>query len=213
VLYKDTATVEDEVLPHSEVWGKIIVAPGQKARRDTEWPPLFDEIRKGKAAGIIHVTAYGYHSIRRGISLESTEVWHRVPEDERSPETFLPAYLENRRKEECDVWKELVGVARQAPNDPWLMTVVTKQDLWADQQEEVHQFYTDGSYSDVIRDTRSGLGGKKLRHEVAFASFIIQNFVGPADQTLAETVGGFDQKKQIDSIDRLSTLIEELISP
>lgn len=212
-IYKDTATVEDEILPNADVWSRIIVAPGQKDRRTNVWPDLFEEIRAGEAAGIIHVTAYGYHSIRRGTSLKGTTHWQRLPEDKRTIDAFMPAYLEDKREEECDVWSDVISVASQAPNHPWLMTLVTKQDLWADREEQVRQFYKNGSYSGAIRDIEQVVGERNVRHEVTFASFIIQNFLGPEDEVLAKTVGGFDQNKQIESVNRLSTLIEELISP
>jgi len=211
--YKDTAIAEEGILPNSEVWSKIVVAPGQEDRRQKVWPTLYEQIRAGEAAGIIHVGAYGYHSLRKGRSLKSTGHWQRLPEGERTQEAFLNAYLQSQRDHECEIWEEVTGVAADAPNNPWLMTLVTKQDLWSNLDDEVRSFYRNGSYSTSVRDIERRKGKENVRNEVAFASFIIQNFLGPEGEVLAETVGGFDRRKQLESITRLSTLIDELIRP
>ncbi len=120
----------------------FIDTPGQALHK----PARVDAIRQamaGRVEGIIDVVCYGYHE-GRGKRSEA------VTQDDRAN----PDYLEARRTTEIqglNEWTPLLGGDRTAP---WLLTVVTKADLWWDRHTDVLKYYESGEYVDALGDVR-----------------------------------------------------------
>jgi hypothetical protein len=87
----------------------------------------------------------------------------------------------HRREEiqQLNEWNQLLG-------DPltshWLITVVTKADLWWDRQQEVIEYYNKGAYFDALGEA------KELRQRVLPYSSVFHKFYGEAPMA-----GSFDQ--------------------
>jgi len=110
-------------------------APGYRDRR-------IREIRKamaGGVTGVINVVSYGYHEY---------DVGSKIPVN--ADGSTKEAFLKKHRQFELDAlyeWTELLG-APETTN--WMITVVTKADLWWDRRKEVMGYYISGDYYDAL---------------------------------------------------------------
>lgn len=188
-----------------DVFGTMIIPPGQESRRDYHWPELYDFLSEGKSAGVIHVVSYGYHSIQ-------TLPYRQVNpfQDGMSKDDFLNGYLQSRRQKEIDVLKTLQPHLMQAPGKIWMLTLITKQDLWWDQREDVRNWYRNEPYRSPIREIEKSRGEQNFQHEWASASLISQNFVDGEGTRLASTVAGYDEITKAANLKQLKTVISEL---
>jgi hypothetical protein len=111
-------------------------------------------------AGIINVVSYGFHEARVGKE-------HAIADGSVHAE-----FLEQQQKQEIDAlgeWTELLGDSSVAG---WLMTVVTKADLWWNRRDEVMSHYAQGSYAQALGSARG------LRPVVIEYCSVFQKFYG-----------------------------------
>lgn len=113
---------------------RLVDTPGQRFHDSRR----FNAIRAASAGGvdgIINVVSFGYHEYNSAT----------LPAIDAAGVTDL-GFLERHRKIEIEALKEWTpfftpSVAR------WMMTVITKADLWWDEKESVISHYSDGIYS------------------------------------------------------------------
>lgn len=202
--YEESLTIERYSLKHNEDV-QVLVPPGQAHRRPTEWPVLQADIAAGKFRGIILVCAYGYHSIG-----EISYTQHRLYQDDQ--DAFLRSYLEDRRKDELAVLNQLSPQIQVSPTKMWLLTLVTKQDLWCNENQEVEAYYRDGKYGKAISKLLENTDLKSFRHEIAFSSLVISNFVTGRDERLQDNTAGYDHARCSQSLRRLLEIVDALKS-
>ena len=92
----------------------------------------------------------------------------------------------------------------------WLLTVVAKQDLWADQADEVTRHYRTGEFADAVARVGGGKDGRMYRGELAFVSLVMNNLVDSDRVVLAKNVAGYDQPQQAASLLSLFKTIADL---
>jgi GTPase SAR1 family protein len=146
---------------------KVIDTPGQDyARAQRERRKAILQAQQSKRLGIINVVAYGYHE---GV----TDVANAVDPQGKAK----PNFLEDKRQDELQQlpeWTEILcgegGAAK------WIITLVTKSDLWWTPQTEqtVMQYYTSGEYF-----RRLG-SGQRVNHVVLPYCSIHKLFYGAA---------------------------------
>jgi energy-coupling factor transporter ATP-binding protein EcfA2 len=119
----------------------FVDTPGQYRSRRTR--AIREEITRD-ITGILNVACYGYHENkvdRKNAFTPTGDI------DE--------AFLEQKRKVEIDdaqSWAPLLGAPEFAD---WLITVVTKADLWWNRYDEVISHYSTGPYHQSLGDARS----------------------------------------------------------
>ena len=114
---------------HTKIKAELIVPPGQGHRRASTWTAYETAIAKGKVRGLILFGCYGYHSL--GVSYKGVKAYH----DGDSPKQFLPKFLKDQRQEEVAVLKRLVPAILSSTGKLWVLSLVTKQDLWMDNSD------------------------------------------------------------------------------
>ena len=200
--YKESYNVE-QYTRSDDPTSLILVAPGQDHRLLTSWSELQGPIASGQISGIIFVASYGYHSMT--VSYKT----HRVY-DETRPTDFLNDYLEFRRGEEIEVLKQLAPHVVSAPHPMWLLTAVTKEDLWWPECDTVEQYYREGPFAEATKSLFGNRGKIHFRTETEFVSLVINNFVTGRGEPLKETAAGYDFNRQSESLVRLLTAIDSL---
>lgn len=203
--YEESITQEGFSVP-GDVFGSLIVPPGQEIRQEQHWPDLYEILQAGKSAGVINVVSWGFHSIQ-DLGYEQTNSF----EAGMSKEEFVAAYTDNRRRREIDVVETLKPRLEDAPGDLWMITLATKQDLWWNDRMDVVNWYTDGPYGSVIRDIERSRGRQHFVHEYLSASLIIQNFVDGHGELLARTASGYDEPTKLAHLQRMKRTITELV--
>lgn len=147
----------------------VLVPPGQESLRATTWNDLVRDVTSGKSTVVIHVVSWGINAIEplpyRGVA---------GFQEGMSPEDAAIAFAARQRAREIETLREYTGHFSLAPNKLSLLTVVTKQDLWWDQREDVRRHY-EGEYAEIVEGLRRRVGDKNLSHKTWSVSLIAKN--------------------------------------
>jgi hypothetical protein len=170
---------------------KFIDTPGE-AQHTAKRRDAILKLYASRALGVINIVSYGYHesTIPRSTALDGSKASN--------------PYLSERRKIEIDYlagWTSLLA-GRNGPAS-WLITVVTKADLWwtPDREQEVLGHYRTGSYF-------AGLGeAQNIIHSVRSYSSLNQLFYRTAPMS-----GFYTDDQRIQDADSLIALLLEYSS-
>lgn len=185
--------------PHVE----IVVPPGQQHRRETSWTQLERDLAAGRFRGIILLGSHGYHTLGQ-VSYKTHKLF------KGDDEAFLNAYLKDRRNEEIAILERLSTHIAASSNPIWLLTLITKQDLWWLERAVVEQFYHAGKYARIIGEIENKKGSSNFRHEVLPVSLVISRFLTGKREHLADNVAGYDQSLQVSSLRILFETLDSL---
>jgi hypothetical protein len=120
---------------------------------------------------------------------------------------FLGRYLPDRRADELRVLRQLVPHLLACSQKVWLLSVVAKEDLWGDERQAVEAHYRTGDYGTEVAGLAATKNAANFRHELAFASLVINNFATGAGDLLKKNLEGYDHKAQVESVRRLVELV------
>ena len=132
----------------------VVVPPGQPHRRAEDWEELLERLAAGQFRGVMLFAAYGHHTLPQFGGYQA----HHLFEDTRP--RFVQAYLSDRREEEVRVAAQVAAALRKTPKPAWLLTCVTKQDLWWPDHAAVETFYNRGPFAEAFD---AGLGRMRPR--------------------------------------------------
>lgn len=167
----------------------FIDTPGQILHGDRRLKAIREAISLG-LSGVINVVSYGYHEGRIG----KKEALKR----DGSPRQN---FMEKMRKQELEAlgeWNTILGGPEMCN---WLITVVTKADLWWKEHEEVLHHYTNGPYYLHLGDA------KNLSNTVVEYCSVLHKFYG--ETPLA---GTFDEQDRVRTRGNLLRIILEAVS-
>ena len=202
--FRESIDSEEYTLP-GPVPVVLIVTPGQKRRRATNWPEMYRLLSAGKARAAINVVSWGYHST----ALEYEQ--HRIYEDGLTPTQYVERYIDYSRKDEIDSLKELSPHLESTQGHLSLITLVTKQDLWWNKRTEVHRHYEEGDYGDQIRRIAQVKGVSNFDHEYYYVSLVPVNLNTRDGVQLAVTTAGYDQPLRISNLHGFTKGLSEMI--
>ena len=198
--YEESVGVETYVLKGKPPV-EVVVPPGQRQRREATWADLHSDLAAGKFRGVILLCAYGYHSFMLGYK------GHRLYQGDKRQ--FVRDFCTERRAEELDVLRQLVPHLQASRGKLWMLTLVTKQDLWQDRGKVVAH-YRDGAYGAELQKVIRQKGQQHFRHDYVFGSLVISNFLDQEGQVLKANKEGYDQKLQVESQRRLFETLDAL---
>jgi GTPase SAR1 family protein len=202
--YKVSLQIEQYRLD-SNTLGSIVVEPGQVRREDT-WDDLLRSLASGKVKLIIHVVAWGYHSF---VDLGYRD--HPLYKAGMSTDEFITVYTEERRQRELEVLRKLQPHLAMANQKKTVMiTLVSKQDLWWNQRDQVQNHYTNGEYEQIIEGIRNKIGSSNFVHEYCSASLVMDNLLSVDNELLVATTGGYDQRLKSANFKKFLGTIEDL---
>lgn len=147
--------------------------PGQKLHGSLRLPAIKEAMKN--ADGVINVTAHGYHEwdVDRGEALTAKG-------------EAKQSYLQRHREvevEQLHEWNHLLSIGLR---NPWLITVVTKADLWWDERDKVKAHYESGAYFKALGPAQG------MRPSVCLYSSIRHRFFGTAPVS-----GFFDDQERL----------------
>lgn len=203
----------DEVSIKGDHIASLIVPGGQQRRIDNDWPGIYRMLADGKSKGIINVVAWGYHSFTE-IGYKETKYYGALTKSlarQASKEEFLSYYTNIKRKEEIENIKELVPHLKIAKEKVWMITLVTKQDLWWGERVQVKAHYDSGEYADVIQNLASARGQQNFAHELISASLVMSNLQTNDGEVLVPTAAGYDQNLQYANLSNLLSVVNSFI--
>ncbi len=157
--------------------------PGQSQHKDRRDDALRDAMDRG-GFGVVNVVSAGYHEYRTGKDAAL------LPDGQPNPD-----WLASHLRVELDAateWAPLLAVARPT----FLLTLVTKADLWWHNRDEVLQHYESGEYASCL-----GEFGRRGHIVLPYSSTFHRFY------DVGLTSGAFDSK---DRADTQRVFLEEL---
>lgn len=181
----------------------VAVLPGQKARRESTWGQLLANLTAGEYRGVILVSANGYHDPGRA-SYKTHAMYHG------NKEAFTAELLEANRVDERSIIDLLMPALRNSKDRLWLLSVVTKEDLWFGGADTMAAWLPDGERGKRFAGVTAIKGAAAFRFEAASTSLVVSNFVTGEGEVLAKNLAGYDHKRSIESIRRLMEVLTAL---
>lgn len=142
----------------------VVDTPGQAFHQPDRLKTVREAMARDKVR-IINVVSDGYH-----------EYLDRADEAVRNKQP-VEEFLEHHRQQEIDSVKEWLPIIGDRNTTEWVVTVITKADLWWSEQGRVVAHYTAGEYGQLLRQIDAG-----LPHAVAPFCSVIHRFYGTARQ-------------------------------
>lgn len=165
----------------------LIDTPGQAVHKYYTREGMF-EVIKEKISGIINIVSYGFHEYRIGVD----DVY-------KKDGTLRKNYLDRHRENEIEAIKKWIPLLGTPELVKWIITVVTKADLWWDEREPVLKYYKEGEYFENLGDA------KTIHHVVEYCS-VVHRFYGKG-----RVSAFFDDSDRVRiQINFLRTLIEAI---
>lgn len=165
----------------------IIDTPGQVAHAPQR-QVVYREALAKPPVRIINVVSYGYHEYATG-SAEALDE-DGLPRDD---------WLERHRENELTAlreWLPLLGTREMAQ---WVLTAVTKADLWWNERDTVFDHYENGAYATALKEHDAG-----LKHVVLPYSSVFHRFYGEA-----ALAGTFDDANRVETT---SHFLQQLVA-
>ncbi len=169
---------------------RIVDVPGQDMHESERVDTIRESLKK--VEGILHVVCYGYHE-GKDISISDALI------DDNNPNK---AFLENQRKKEINDLVELSKFYGIGSKATWIVTVISKADLWWSQRQEVVNYYSRGEYSQSLK----GILPNMKRGCVEYCS-VIHKFYGSLKLS-----GDFDDRERIKCKNEFINTILEMTS-
>jgi hypothetical protein len=183
----------------------IVALPGQDSVHLRSWPQALSELGAGKYRGVILVNANGYHTLK-----ELSFTHHPLSTTHHNKTAFMRECLKTRKDTELSIAQELSNSIKATSGKVWLLSVITKQDLWIDDTRDVQDHYERGAYSACVDNITLSKGQQLFRHLFIYCSLSISNFGTAEEPKLAKNTAGYDQMDQTRSILNLIKVINDL---
>jgi ethanolamine utilization protein EutP (predicted NTPase) len=128
-----TVAVQSVEMKSDKTYIKVYDTPGHVSYEENRKELLRKMDTRGNKIGIINVVCYGYHY-----------------RDDKDPDMSLNQFFEENRKREIEQLKEINGYHYLTKGLKWVLTVVTKADLWYNEKDAVMKYYKSNDYSKSI---------------------------------------------------------------
>jgi GTPase SAR1 family protein len=185
----------------SETSTSVLVLPGQSEF----WGEELKKIANNRVDLLINVVSYGYHSIMGQFDYQSILGYKQG----MTPREVIFSHIEGKQPIETELLHQLKPHLSIANKKKVLMiTLVTKQDLWWLNRQEVKKHYEIGEYNNIVQEIRGQLGQSNFSHAYFSASLLTENFRDVNGEIMAPVSEGYDQKTQLINFDQLLYFIE-----
>jgi hypothetical protein len=202
--YNMSFELERKRIP-GDISARFQVVPGQEGYIKTEWRKAFDAVKGARRALIFNVVANGYHTYGEQGRLTAIE----APKEFFSEDwkEHFANYVVERRIKEIDLLKVLCTQLETVKIPIRMTTVVTKEDLWWSEIEQVSAFY-EGEYLHIIQSLNEKRQSKGLNfhHNFAPVSQVHANldvFRLGERRVVKEISSGYDSALHLASVYRL----------
>jgi GTPase Era involved in 16S rRNA processing len=188
--YETTLVQEKTAFHDPNVVCTIIDTPGQERYRTTVLQDLAVHLVRGKINVLINVVSWGHDSIE-AVGYTETDIFKSS--HARSIKEFVPKWLAAERSKELVLLREFTPRIKDAARDTklWMITLVTKQDLWWEHRDDVRAHYERGEYRQVIEEIANHRG-QHFHHEYLSMSLVLRNLTDDPGHLLVPTTGGYD---------------------
>ena len=117
---------------------------------------------------------------------------HDVYRNGMTGHQFLQTYADARRSVEIETLQQLIQGMSAVTNPIWMITLITKQDLWWDHRTAVRKYYESGEYGRIIRKLAQEIGERRFQHEFIPVSLTLSSLASQNGDVFAATTQGYD---------------------
>jgi hypothetical protein len=183
-------------LPYNESFGlekvnipgrasaQILAAPGQERRFEENWENIDKHLHKYKRVGLVNIVANGYHS--------TTLSMKDIRKDIETTNQTKSRFFHDCREKELALLRDIELKLKKLNKPLWMITLVTKQDLWWADKENVKNHYESGAYGEIIKRITNQHDASGFKHEFLSISFHSQNLSVADGEAIVETSKGYD---------------------
>ncbi|MBU0692917.1 hypothetical protein KKH18_14030, partial [bacterium] len=168
----------------------IEVVPGLDAYTKEDWDNLRKDVESGKIDALLNVVSYGYHEFREPRNYKA----HSIFAEGMTKKKFVSDYTDKRRNTEIAHLGYICKAIKKAKNNIWMMTVVTKQDLWWREKDRVVNHYEQGEYNKVLEGTLLEKE-RGFSHSFIYVSIIRENWKTHDGTVLMEVSPGYEDRE------------------
>lgn len=137
-MNRTSATVRKNVRIDGQPF-QVIDTPGQDLHESDRLRTV-REVAARPLVRIINVVSYGYHEYDVDPS--------RVIGPNSLPH---PSFLQDRREEEMKALQQWIPILGDRSITKWVLTAVTKADLWWEERDQVLDYYRNGNYNKAMK--------------------------------------------------------------
>jgi len=143
---------------------QVLTIAGQETLASRGHAKIAREIASLRRLVLINVVGYGYSAPPRTITRPQFEAYLNMPG--AFPELVSTYFVRQRVEEQMHLARlaKTFESMKSSSSKPWaarfgFVTLILKQDLWWDEQDDVHRHYSGGEYSRALSTLESVLGG------------------------------------------------------
>lgn len=199
--YNESFGIEKVDVPGASA-AQVMTAPGQERRLEASWDEIMAAVEKHKRIGLINVVANGFHSTSLNIQDLRKDI-------ETSTQTKT-RYFHECREKELNQLREIELKFKKINKPLWMVTLVTKQDLWWADKSNVRKHYENAEYSEILKRISDQHTASNFRHEFFSVAFYAQNLLLPGEEPLVETTKGYDDSLKFAHQYRFMELLDQL---
>lgn len=212
--YNQSRDLEREDFKSENYSCALIIAPGQKLYKGMgDWNKIYEAIENDQIQGLFNLVSYGYHAPYSTKGVDEYEKFEKILNNSTKPlnDKKIKKFLEHNREQEIKNIQSLMHKISRAKK-LWMITLVTKEDLWWDKRLDVHKFYKQGEYNNYIEQIKTLMGSEKFVHEYESVCLVINNLVtGDEQKNLRNTSPGYTSNMREKSMQRLLKTIESCL--
>lgn len=160
--FNRTASSTKEVVRINGSPFQVFDTPGQVYHQQDRLQVIREAMAKPPVR-IINVVSFGYHEY---LDNAGDAVQGGAPSTE---------FLEKHRQREIESVLEWVSIVGHRDTTKWVITVVTKADLWWPDHDSVIEYYSTGAYAEAIKKS-----DPSIRHAVLPYCSVIHRYYGQA---------------------------------
>jgi hypothetical protein len=179
IKYQITTNIEHNALS-SKFAGYAIDTPGDDWYSSKNDLLIDNFVNKWLNHGVIHVVAGGYSSFTN-YSFKETKYFKQGDTES----DFLKTYREAQIANDIQILKRIKPIIKSAKRNMWFITLISKEDLWWDQRDEIYNIYKNGAYGELINELQS-LKNIKFSHRFCSVALHHESFVSGEHETLAK---------------------------
>ncbi len=208
VKHDESYDVEYFDFGNDDFWGELIITPGQSKRRELHWPTLVNEIVKGDINGIVYICSYGCHSMR-GIDHKR----HDLYKDGDTNAQFLKKYQQSCLETELQAFQKfIVPMLLGMDSPPWVLFLISKQDLWWSERDKVRDYYQQGGVFDLaLRKLQEQQEHKQLKIEFCNVCFRAENLETRNGTVMMPISKGYTDQERIGNLDKVLKVMNDMI--
>ncbi|GAB4463953.1 MAG: hypothetical protein OHK0029_33420 [Armatimonadaceae bacterium] len=119
--------------------------------------------------------------------------------------------MSEQRQREIEIIEGLADHLRNTTFPLKMLTLVTKQDLWWGQRDQVREFYEQGEYATFIERIQQVKGQQNFVHEFAYVSLTLQNLRTHDGKEIALTTAGYDDLDRFENLEKVTQIVERFV--